>query len=236
MRLASFARAWPSNARPRTPGRGRVLRALPALACTCLAALLTPRMAHANQQQDPELKAVVQRAIGAAECFTDHYDSAVWYTLMEPRLRRIVKEKDERLDILKQVYCETHRAGETRLPPGLVMGVIEVESRFDRYAVSSAAAVGLMQVMPFWPEKLGMRRYELVRSAQNIKMGCAILRFYLQYEHNDVRKALARYNGSIGRRDYPDKVIYAWTRWNGADDLGFPPLKAGQAAARQAAR
>ncbi len=232
MRSASFARECCGRAdRAPVPRRGPA-RALSAWACVCLAALLAPPPAHANQQQDPELKAVVQRAIGAAECFTDHYDSAVWYTLMEPRLRRIVKEKDERLDILKQVYCETHRSGETRLPPGLVMGVIEVESRFDRYAVSSAAAVGLMQVMPFWPERLGMRRYELVRIAQNIKMGCAILRFYLQYEHNDVRKALARYNGSIGRRDYPDKVIYAWTRWNGADDLGFPPVKAGQTAAR----
>jgi soluble lytic murein transglycosylase-like protein len=203
-----------------------------ALAAVCLAAFLLPTSARADQQQDPELKSVVQRAIGEAECFTDHYDSAVWYTLMEPRLRRVVKEKDERLDILKQVYCETHRPGETRLPPGLVMGVIEVESRFDRYAVSSAAAVGLMQVMPFWPEKLGMRRYELVRIAANIKMGCAILRYYLQYEHNDVRKALARYNGSIGRRDYPDKVIYAWTKWNGADDLGFAPLKPRSTAAR----
>jgi soluble lytic murein transglycosylase-like protein len=196
-----------------------------AAALACAAAVLTAGIAHADQQQDPALQAVVQRAIGEAECFTDHYDSAVWYTLMEPRLRRIVKEKDERLDILKQVYCETHRAGSTRLPPGLVMGVIEVESRFDRYAVSSAAAVGLMQVMPFWPERLGMHRYELVRIAPNIRMGCAILRFYLEYEHNDVRKALARYNGSIGRRDYPDKVIYAWSKWNGADDLGFPPLQ-----------
>jgi soluble lytic murein transglycosylase-like protein len=205
MRSRSFARGWRARA------------------VAFLGALLTVGVASADQQQDPELKAVVQRAIGEAECFTDHYDSAVWYTLMEPRLRRIVKERDERLDILKQVYCETHRAGQTRLPPGLVMGVIEVESRFDRYAVSSAAAVGLMQVMPFWPERLGMRRYELVHIAQNIHMGCAILRFYLDYEHNDVRKALARYNGSIGRRDYPDKVIYAWTKWNGADDLGFPP-------------
>ena len=123
---------------------------------------------------------------------------------MEPRLRHFVKDKDERLEILKQVYCETHRAGEARLPPGLVMAVIEVESRFDRWAVSTAGAVGLMQVMPFWPEQLGMRRYELVRVAPNIRMGCAILRFYLHYEHNDVRRALARYNGSIGRRDYPD--------------------------------
>lgn len=208
--------------RLRSSARGWANKAAAAAASLYLATLAAPGPAHADQQQDPELKAVVQRAIGDAECFTDHYDSAVWYTLMEPRLRRVVKEKDERLDILKQVYCETHRPGETRLPPGLVMGIIEVESRFDRYAVSSAAAVGLMQVMPFWPERLGMRRYELVRIAPNIRMGCAILRFYLRYEHNDVRKALARYNGSIGRRDYPDKVIYAWTKWNGADDLGFP--------------
>jgi soluble lytic murein transglycosylase-like protein len=187
--------------------------------------LLLVGVSHADQQQDPGLKSVVQQAISEAECFTDHYDSAVWYTLMEPRLRKLVKERDERLEILKQVYCETHRPGQTRLPPGLVMGVIQIESRFDRYAVSSAAAVGLMQVMPFWPEKLGMRRYELVRIEPNIRMGCAILRFYLQWEHNDVRRALARYNGSIGRRDYPDAVISAWTRWNGADDLGFPPLQ-----------
>jgi soluble lytic murein transglycosylase-like protein len=209
-RSHSFARGW--------LGRFR------SAALAGVAAILAAGVAHADQQQDPQLKSVVQRAIGAAECFTDHYDSAVWYTLMEPRLRRIVKEKGERLDILKQVYCETHRVGQTRLPPGLVMGVIQIESRFDRYAVSSAAAVGLMQVMPFWPERLGMHRYELVRIAANIRMGCAILRYYLEYEHNDVRKALARYNGSVGRRDYPDKVIYAWSKWNGADDLGFPPL------------
>ncbi len=178
--------------------------------------------ARADQQRDPQLQAVVAKAIGEAQCFTDQYDSAVWYTLMEPRLRRIVKEKDERLDILKQVYCETHRPGEARLPPGLVMAVIDVESRFDRWAVSRAGAVGLMQVMPFWPERLGMRRYELIHVAANIRMGCAILRFYLGYERNDVRKALARYNGSPGRRDYPDLVISEWTRWRGADDLGFP--------------
>jgi soluble lytic murein transglycosylase-like protein len=178
--------------------------------------------ALADQQRDPELKAVLERAINQAECFTDHYDSAVWYKLMEPRMRPIVADQSERLDILKQVYCETHRLGQARLPPGLVMAVIAVESRFDRWAVSSSGAVGLMQVMPFWPERLGMRRYDLVHTGPNIRMGCAILRFYLQYERNDVRKALARYNGSVGRRDYPDKVISQWTRWNGADDLGFP--------------
>jgi soluble lytic murein transglycosylase-like protein len=178
--------------------------------------------AVADQQKDPELKGVVARAIAQAECFTDQYDSAVWYKLMEPRLRAKVPDQTERLDILKQVYCETHRRGESRLPPGLVMAVIEVESRFDRWAVSPAGAVGLMQVMPFWPEQLGMRRYELVHITPNIHMGCAILRYYLGYEHNDVRRALARYNGSVGRRNYPDLVIDHWLRWNGADDLGFP--------------
>jgi soluble lytic murein transglycosylase-like protein len=198
-------------------------RLLAMLALTGLAAAGT---AFADQQRDPELKGVVARAIAQAECFTDQYDSAVWYTLMEPRLRSIVADKSERLDILKQVYCETHRRGETRLPPGLVMSVIDIESRFNRWAVSSAGAVGLMQVMPFWPEQLGMRRYELVHVAPNIRMGCAILRFYLTYEHNDVRRALARYNGSVGRRNYPDLVIGRWSRWNGADDLGFKPLPA----------
>ena len=204
------------------PGRGRrAARALPALALAALGALGGAN-ARADQQLDPALREVVGRAIAQAQCFIDQYDSAVWYTLMEPRLRPIVRDQSERLEILKQVYCETHRTGEARLPPGLVMALIAIESRFDRWAVSASGAVGLMQVMPFWPEKLGMRRFELVRVAANVRMGCAILRYYLGYEHNDVRKALARYNGSPGKRDYPDRVLTAWGRWNGADDLGFP--------------
>ena len=196
-------------------------RARAILACAMLA-LLHAAPLPADQQRDPELEAVVAKAIAEAQCFSDQYDSAVWYTLMEPRLRKLLQDKDDRLDILRLVYCETHRTGEARLPPGLVMAVISVESRFDRWAVSSAGAVGLMQVMPFWPERLGMRRYELVHISPNIRMGCAILRFYLGYEHNDVRKAQSRYNGAIGRRDYPDLVIGQWTsRWAGADDLGF---------------
>jgi soluble lytic murein transglycosylase-like protein len=193
--------------------------AMPAI---LLAAALLSHPARADQQLDPELKDVIARAITQAECFTNQYDSAVWYTLMEPRLRTVVKERDERMEILKQVYCETHRPGESRLPPGLVMAVMDVESRFNHWAVSTAGAVGLMQVMPFWPGQLGIQRYELVHIGPNIHMGCAILRYYLRYERNDVRKALARYNGSIGRRDYPDRVISRWSRWNGADDLGFP--------------
>lgn len=180
----------------------------------------------APAQHDPELQAVVQQAITQAQCFTDRYDSAVWYTLMEPRLRRYVKNDAERLEILRTVYCETHRSGASVLPAGLVMAVLDVESRFDPWAVSSAGAVGLMQVMPFWPERLGMRRYELTRVAANVSMGCAILRYYLDAEQRDVRRALERYNGSIGHRDYPDRVIVRWSSyWSGADDLGRPPVK-----------
>ena len=172
-------------------------------------------------QTDPELRAVVQQAMQARECFGDQYDSAVWYTLMEPKLRRYIKDHGERLSLLHTIYCETHRTGVTPLPPGLVLAVLDVESRFDRWAVSSSGAVGLMQVMPFWPEQLGMQRRELVTMEANIRMGCAILRHYLETEHNDVRRALGRYNGSLRGREYPDRVVTRWTRyWNGADDLG----------------
>jgi soluble lytic murein transglycosylase-like protein len=191
-----------------------------------LASVVPRAAAPVGAQQDPELRAVVQQAISEAQCFADKYDSAVWFTLMEPKLRRYVKDEDERLQILQTVYCETHRGGTTLLPPGLVMAVLDVESGFNRWAVSSAGAVGLMQVMPFWPERLGMRRYELTHVEPNLHMGCAILRFYLDSERRDVRKALERYNGSVGHRDYPDRVIVRWTTyWHGADDLGRGPLK-----------
>jgi soluble lytic murein transglycosylase-like protein len=227
MRLSnSCARAW-----PRSPRLSGLLLAL----CAGLAALAPAADSRAasvrgspvqpSAQQDPELREVVQRAISQAQCFTDQFDSAVWFKLMEPKLRRYVRNDPERLEILQTVYCETHRNGVSLLPPGLVMAVLDVESGFDRWAVSNAGAVGLMQVMPFWPERLGMRRYELTRVSANLSMGCAILRYYLDSEQRDVRRALERYNGSIGRREYPDRVIVRWTTyWNGADDLGRLPV------------
>ncbi len=176
-------------------------------------------------QREPELRGIVQHAIESAPCFADKFDSAVWFKLQEPRLRNLVKDNDERMAILETAYCEANRADAQRLPPGLIMAVMEVESRFDRWAVSSAGAVGLMQVMPFWPDELGMKRHELTQIQANMRMGCAILRFYLKREKNDVRKALARYNGSVGSRKYPDLIVTRWTtRWNGADDLGLPTV------------
>ncbi len=173
-----------------------------------------------DAQREPELRASVQHAIDQAECFEDQYDSAVWYKMMEPRLRKRVPDRDERMLILKNVFCEANRPGEMRIPPGLVMAIMEIESNFNRYAVSYAGAVGLMQVMPFWPESLGMRRHQLIKAPENIRMGCAIFRFYMKREKGDIARALARYNGSVGKRWYSDKVIGQWTRWNGADDLG----------------
>jgi soluble lytic murein transglycosylase-like protein len=241
MRSHSSDRAW--GAEPAAPGPGPAARVLARVRCSFARGVfalslfaLAAGAAHADQQRDPGLKEVIERAITQAECFADRYESAVWYKMMEPRLRRIVNDKDERLDILKFVFCETRRDGEARLPPGLVMALIMVESRFDRWAVSPTGAVGLMQVMPFWPEELGMKRYELTRIAPNIRMGCAILRFYLKQERNSVTRALARYNGSVGRRHYSDRVINQWTRWNGADDLGLTAEAAPQPARKPVGR
>jgi soluble lytic murein transglycosylase-like protein len=205
------------NCRPALRTRAPLVAAL-----LCAAALCSAPPVRADAQRDPELRAIVAAAIATAECFPDKYDSAVWFALMEPRLRKTVKDHAERVQILQTAYCEAHRPGEQRLPPGLVLAVIDVESRFNRWAVSSAGAVGLMQVMAFWPAQLGMERHQLTQVEANMRMGCAILRHYLKRENNDVHKALARYNGSIGRRTYSDKVVQRWTsRWNGADDLGL---------------
>jgi soluble lytic murein transglycosylase-like protein len=191
-----------------------------------LALLGVAPAALADAQRDPELREIVAKAVAAAECFPEKFDSDVWYALMEPKLRNVVKDHDERVQILKTAFCEAHRPGEQRLPPGLVLAVIDVESHFNRWAVSSAGAVGLMQVMPFWPDQLGMKRHQLTQVEANMRMGCAILRYYLRREKNDMGKALARYNGSVGRRTYPDKVVQRWTaKWNVADGLGVETVR-----------
>jgi soluble lytic murein transglycosylase-like protein len=170
-----------------------------------------PATAHADQQRDPELKALLQKIIGTSDCFTDKFDSEVWYKTMEPRLARLVPTHEARVEILDHVYCEAKRDPTLQLPPDLVLALIEVESRFDRWAVSPAGAVGLMQVMPFWPHELGVQN-QLVRVAPNIRMGCEILRYYLRAENRNWTRALARYNGSVGRSAYPALVMQRWQR------------------------
>jgi soluble lytic murein transglycosylase-like protein len=168
--------------------------------------------ARADQQRDPELKSLLQKLVdSSADCFADKYDSEVWYKAMEPRLMRFVPSHEARVEILDHVYCEAKRDPTLQMPPDLILALMEVESRFDRWAVSPAGAVGLMQVMPFWPRELGVQN-ELVRVAPNIRMGCEILRFYLRAENHDWARALARYNGSVGRSTYPALVMQRWQR------------------------
>jgi len=177
-------------------------KALPAALLSIACAISAT--ARADRQQDPQLGKLLQQALAAGTCFEDKFDEQVWFASMEPKLAKLVKDRKERTEILQHVHCEARRL---QLPPGLVMAVIDVESRFDRWAVSSAGAVGLMQVMPFWPRQLGMTNHELVRIPQNVRMGCTILKFYLDRERGDYTKALARYNGSVGRRNYADLVL-----------------------------
>lgn len=160
--------------------------------------------ALAQRQQDAQLGKLLEQALQAGRCFEDEFDEQVWKAAMAPKLERVIADEREREEILHHVHCEARRL---KLPPGLVMAVIDIESRFDRWAVSSAGAVGLMQVMPFWPQQLGMTNHELVRIPQNVRMGCTILRFYLDRERGDYTRALARYNGSLGRRNYADLVL-----------------------------
>jgi len=185
----------------------------PAAACVLavLGLCATGKRAHADQQTDPELKALLQRIIETSDCFSDKYESIVWYKAMEPRLQRFIPSHEQRIEILDHVYCEARRDPSAKLPPDLVLALIEVESRFDPWAVSKAGAVGLMQVMPFWPRQLGVQN-QLVRVAPNIRMGCEILRYYLKMERGNWTRALARYNGSIGRSSYPALVMSRWQR------------------------
>ena len=178
------------------------------LLALCFAA---PRGARADDQREPELKDLLQKIIASRDCFLDKYESEVWYKAMEPKLARLVASHEERMEILDHVFCEAKRDPSLALPPDLVLAMIDVESRFDKWAVSPVGAVGLMQVMPFWPRQLGVQN-QLVRIAPNIRMGCEILRFYLRAEHMNWARALARYNGSAGRNTYPAMVMQRWQR------------------------
>lgn len=165
--------------------------------------------AVAGQAPTPELRARVKAALATADSFEDRFDAEVWLTDMAGRLGRQVQDPQVRIDILKAAHREARRVD---LPPEMVLAVIDIESAFNPYAVSSAGAQGLMQVMPFWRKELGPRR--LIDVEDNLLMGCTILRYYYDKEKGDWMRALARYNGSVGRREYPQKVLDRLrTRW-----------------------
>ena len=173
-----------------------------------LAALVAAPVA-AQESLDPELVAALREAANDTSTFEDRYDASVWLTDMSRRLERQVKDPDERIRILKTVHREATRAD---LSPELVLAVIDTESNFDPYAISVAGALGLMQVMPFWRNEIGRPDDNLNNIETNLRYGCTILRHYLDREKGDLRRALGRYNGSLGKRKYPNKVIDKLTR------------------------
>ncbi|XAW61234.1 lytic transglycosylase domain-containing protein [Halomonas sp. Bachu 37] len=130
-----------------------------------------------------------------------------WLERMEPRLGRFAVIRSQRGELLHHVYQEAHLAG---LPPSLVLALIEVESAFQPDAVSSAGAVGLMQIMPFWVRELGLPADDLKDPVRNLRYGCTILAHYLAVEKGDFTRALARYNGSLGETWYPERILGAW--------------------------
>ena len=160
---------------------------------------------------DPELRAILAQAVTTADSFEDRFDAEVWLLDMSQRLAPRVADPVERIELLKLVHREARRVD---LPPELVLAVIDIESGFDRFAVSRAGAQGLMQIMSFWLDEIDVEHANLFDPALNVRMGCTILRVYLDREQGDIPRALARYNGSAGRRVYPDKVLSALsTQW-----------------------
>lgn len=168
--------------------------------------------AGAEEPLDPALKQMLQAAIDSPHSFYDRYEAEVWLNDMSGRLARFQPQlaPDERVDLLLQIHREATRAS---ISPELVLAVIDIESRFDRFAISSVGAQGLMQVMPFWLKEIGHPDDNLFVVETNLRMGCTILKYYLDRSKGDVRKALNRYNGTR-KRKYSDKVLEVLSaRW-----------------------
>jgi soluble lytic murein transglycosylase-like protein len=179
--------------------------------------------AWAGAQKYEPLAASVQAALHAAVSdraapepkFASIEEKIDWLTEMSRRLERRMPDRQGRLEFLKAVRYEAQRAG---LDPQLILGLIEVESGFRKHAVSSAGARGFMQVMPFWVKQIGNPDNNLFHLRTNLRYGCTILRHYLDIENGDLFRALGRYNGSLGKPEYPNMVRASWERkwtWGG---------------------
>jgi soluble lytic murein transglycosylase-like protein len=158
---------------------------------------------------DPALLALLKQAAAEANSFGDQYDAEVWLVEKDPVLARLVKDPVQRISLLKLIHSEASRAG---LSPEIVLALIEVESHFDRYAVSSAGAQGMMQIMPFWKHEIGRPEDNLINIQTNLRYGCTILKYYLDREKGRLADALARYNGSYGQYWYSELVLDSWTK------------------------
>ena len=164
---------------------------------------------------DAGLRAALMDAVNAADSFEDRFNAEVWLADMSDRLNRFrpnaLPDVQERLAFLRLLHSEATRA---KLPPELVLAVVDIESRFDRFAVSNVGAQGYMQVMPFWLKEVGRPYDNLFKAAINLRMGCTILKYYLDREKGNLVRALRAYNGNEHISLYSDKVLTALSyRW-----------------------
>lgn len=162
-------------------------------------------------QLDPAVRASLQKALSDSAslrlAFSDETEAQHWIASMSERLAKRIPDEQVRVQFLKTLHYEATRAG---LDPQLVLGLTQVESGFRKYAISVASARGYMQVMPFWLKELGRPGDNLFDMRTNLRFGCTILRHYLDIEKGNLFRALGRYNGSLGRAEYPNLVIGAW--------------------------
>jgi soluble lytic murein transglycosylase-like protein len=190
--------------------------------CLLIVSMLQP--AYAGKQAEEPVADAVRQSLTAAiadttlpryqplnEADRHHYNQ--WLDINDARLAKRRKDLSSfaRRDILETVYYEAKRAG---IEPSLVLGLIQVESNFRKYAISHANARGLMQVMPFWTRVAGDGDVsKLFDMMVNLRYGCSIYRLYLNRENGDHFRALGRYNGSLGKAEYPNAVLAAWKQW-----------------------
>lgn len=184
-----------------------------------LLTLLWVPCAGALSIEQQALRDFLKQNISDADSFEDRFEAEVWLVDMSTRLRPFLPNVKERLTILKSVHRHATQMG---LPTDMVLALIEVESRFDRFAVSRAGAKGLMQVMPFWKKEIGRPDDNLMDIDTNLRYGCTILKFYLDKEEGRWLEAMARYNGSYGKYWYPKRVMKAWAkRWSTGESVAL---------------
>ncbi|MEM8767896.1 MAG: transglycosylase SLT domain-containing protein [Pseudomonadota bacterium] len=173
-------------------------------------------------EEDVALLDKLAASLAATHQDMDRFDAQVWLMASEQRLARYMDSERERFELLQLVYREAERAG---LDPDLVLAVMQVESHFDRYAISRVGAQGLMQIMPFWRAELGRPQDNLTHVETNVIYGTTILAHYLEVSRGDLVEALGRYNGSKGRLKYPELVIGAWRKvWRHKSSSELPEL------------
>lgn len=181
------------------------------------AALLLALPAFAGAQREEALsanaRASLQKSLAdtavTRTAFRNLADEAAWLKEMSKRLAKRMPDEAERLEFLTTLHWEASRAG---VDPQLMLGLIQVESGFRKYAVSPVGARGYTQVMPFWVKAIGNPDHNLFQLRTNLRYGALILRHYIDIERGDLFRALGRYNGSLGRAEYPNLVVGAWKR------------------------